>query len=128
MEAFTYLEDITLDLVPVTGRHRRARYTPPSAQYERYRNRYQSRHSTVALSRKGHLSMKNIAPLASVDVRIPEEGVATVMGVLTSTEENVVEHAVRVRMRDRGVVRLVRLLGGMRSKRPTSSPPSPSTR
>ena len=72
--------------------------------------------------------MKNIAPLASVDVRIPEEGVATVMGVLTSTEENVVEHAVRVRMRDRGVVRLVRLLGGMRSKRPTSSPPSPSTR
>ena len=71
--------------------------------------------NTVALTPKGHAPTAEISLLASVDVRIVDEGGVTVVGVSIGTDKHVLERTFEV-VRGGGADRLARCLANMPDK------------
>ena len=114
MEAFAYMDDVSLGLTRITADMVRA--------FAFLRQELQdigivvNPAKTVALPPKGHApTAEEISLVESVDVSITGEGGATVVGVPIGTDEYVLDRAMEV-VRDGGADRLARCLANMPDK------------
>ena len=114
VEAFAYMGDVSLGLTRITADTVRA-FAYLRRELEDIGIAVNPA-KTIAQQPKGHApTAEEISLLESVDVRIANEGGATVVGFPTGTDEYVLDRAMEV-VRDRGADRLARCLANMPDK------------